>query len=479
VTRRAHGGGQGHQGAERLLWGWGRTSPARSAFLEPGDADEVARLLTQGPPVIARGLGRSYGDAAQCAGGQVVSTSRLDHLEMLDARRGVVRAGAGVSLDRLMRRFLPDGWFVPVSPGTRFVSVGGAVAADIHGKNHHRDGSFCSHVEALTLATPSGMERVGPRTDPELFWATAGGMGLTGVVTEATFALTPVETTWMVIDTETTADLEALMATMEQTDHRYRYSVAWVDCMARGRHLGRGVLTRGDHARADDLPPRRRDKARAFPRDSRLRVPLVAPPGLVNLASVTAFNQAYRLAHRPGHGVLQSIPSFFHPLDGVADWNLLYGPRGFVQYQFAVDFAHGQSVLDAVTLLSESRVPSLVAVLKRFGPGDPGPLSFPTEGWTLALDLPVGPPVLPGVLRRLDELVAAAGGRVYLAKDARLAPDLVPVMYPSLDRLRAARRRVDPEGRLQSDLSRRLGLDAHTPEVAAPERRAAAVGGAR
>lgn len=390
----------------------------------------------------------------------MVQTLGLDRMEMIDSEHGVLRVGAGASLDSIMRRWLPEGWFIPVSPGTRQVTVGGAIAADIHGKNHHRDGSFCRHVSGLELATPSASFTLGPDQEQELFWATAGGMGLTGIITEATITLAPVETTWVLVDTERARNLDEVMLRMEESDFRYRYSVAWVDCMARGNHLGRAVLTRGDHATIDQLQGRSRRYLRDFPNGRALRVPMVAPPGLLNLASIRAFNEAmYRRAPRYRECEPQRIPTFFHPLDGVGDWNLLYGPRGFVQYQFVVGAQHADTVRKVVEVLSSRRVPSFLAVLKRFGPGDHGPLSFPIEGWTLALDLPVGPPQLPQVLDYLDDLVAQAGGRVYLAKDSRLRPELVRTMYPRVEELARVRRRLDPQGCLRSDLSRRLGLD--------------------
>jgi decaprenylphospho-beta-D-ribofuranose 2-oxidase len=408
--------------------------------------------------LIARGLGRSYGDAAQCGGGTVVDTSLFDAIELVDAESGLLEVGAGVVLGDVMRRMLRHGWFVPVTPGTRQVTVGGAIAADIHGKNHHRDGSFCSHVPHLTLATPTGVHQLGPDRDPALFWATAGGMGLTGVVTRATLQLIPVESSWMLVDTTRFGDLESLMATMAATDDDYRYSVAWVDCTAGRRRTGRAVLTRGDHAPRDALGARQR--ATALPELPRLRVPLAAPRGLLNPLSIRAFNELwFRKAPRREVAAPQPLGSFFHPLDGVGDWNLLYGASGFVQYQFVVGPEEADTVVRAVGRISSSGVPSFLAVLKRFGPGDPGPLSFPMEGWTLALDFPVGPPALRPLLNDLDELVATAGGRVYLAKDARLRPSLLSAMYPKVADLAAQRRRVDPEGRLRSDLSRRLGLD--------------------
>ena len=470
------------RGERRLLTGWGRTSPSSAWLTVPDGPDELGRLLAAPSPsatgggappgaaaqgrraAIARGLGRSYGDAAQCAGGVVVDTSGFGGIGPIDPESGLVEVGAGVSLHELISRSLPLGWFVPVSPGTRLVTVGGAIAADIHGKNHHRDGSFARHVAGFTLVTPTGRHEVDPVGDPDLFWATAGGMGLTGVVTRATIRLIPVETSSMLVDTERFDRLGDVMGVMESTDAAYRYSVAWVDCMGGRRRLGRSVLTRGEHAPRSALRSGRSGAALDAPRGPRLRVPLQAPGGLLNAGSVAAFNELwFRRAPRRETGALQPLSSFFHPLDGVADWNLLYGPRGFVQYQFVVGPEHGESVEQAVAMIGRSGAPSFLAVLKRFGPGDPGPLSFPVAGWTLALDFPVGPPVLPALLDRLDSLVAGVGGRVYLAKDSRMRPELLPVMYPRLGELRAVRRRVDPGRVLQSDLSRRLGIDGGTP----------------
>ena len=442
----------------RSLAGWGRTAPSRSRVTQPADAAGVEEALRDATsPVIARGLGRSYGDAAQCGGGLVLDTSALSFMGPID-EGGVVEVGAGASLQRLMHEVIPAGWFVAVSPGTRYVTVGGAIAADVHGKNHHRDGSFTRHVLQMRVATPTGTFMVSPDEQPDLFWATAGGMGLTGVVVSATLRLIPIETSWMRVDSERFRRLDDLMGTMEKTDRDYRYSVAWLDCLPNRAGERRAVLTRGDHAPSAALPHRLRARSREAPGEPVVRVPRPMPGRLVNRLSVRALNEAVFHASSTTQGALRPLAAFFHPLDGIGSWNLLYGPDGFVQYQFASPPDRGDVIEDAVEAISGSGLPSFLAVLKRFGPGTPGPLSFAQEGWTLALDFPLGPPGLPALLDRLDEMVAGTGGRVYLAKDARLRPELLSVMYPRLAEMDAVCRRVDPDGVMSSDLSQRLGI---------------------
>ena len=447
------------ESSQRQLSGWGRTAPTTALASRPVDVSCVSASFRGHPDgVIARGLGRSYGDAAQCSGGLTIDMGGFDHIGVLDEATFTIEVGGGVSLHDLMRYLIPAGWFVSVTPGTRYVTVGGAIAADVHGKNHHRDGSFARHVVEMTLVTPSGVISVAPDRDSELFWATAGGMGLTGVVVSATLRLIPIETSWMRVDSQRFTRLEDLMSTMEGTDFRYRYSVAWLDCVDGRNGDHRSVLTRGDHAPSGAIPDRLRGRRREVPGDPRLRVPRTTPRRLVNRLSVRALNEAWFRVSSTCEGLLRPLAGFFHPLDGLGGWNLLYGPQGFVQYQFAVPAQRGDVIEDAVRAIASSGVPSFLAVLKRFGPGTPGPLSFSQEGWTLALDFPLGPPNLPALLDRLDDAVALAGGRVYLAKDSRLRPELLPVMYPRLGDFARVRRRVDPERVLASDLSRRLGI---------------------
>jgi decaprenylphospho-beta-D-ribofuranose 2-oxidase len=445
-----------------ILQGWGRYSASLARVHRPATIEEIRQRIAEASPsgLITRGLGRSYGDAAQCAEADVLDLAAFQTLE-LDQASGILTAGAGASLDAILRTIVPAGFFLPVTPGTRNVTVGGAIAADVHGKNHHVDGSFGNHLIGLKLIDGQGTLLMLRPDDPdpsgrEAFWATVGGMGLTGVIVEASFRLIPISSALINVDTDRHRDLDALMAAMVEADHRYRYSVAWVDSLD---PRGRGVLTCGDHASAEQLPSGQRQYPLAYDPRALAGAPAFLPGGLLNTWTVRAFNETwYRKAPQHRQGELQAIAPYFHPLDGVKDWNRIYGPAGFLQYQFAVPDQASHLVAHTLKTLRKVGAPSFLTVLKRFGPSNPAPLSFPSAGWTLAADVPAAIDGLLSALDELDQEVAAAGGRLYLAKDSRQSAVMFQRTYPRLEEWRASRRRLDPRGVFGSDLSRRLAI---------------------
>jgi len=452
-----------------VLTGWGRAAPGAAdvVTLDPSDTDALAEALAEPGRrgVIARGLGRSYGDPAQNSGGRVVQCTAEQRGIEIDDARGLATVAAGVSLADLLDVIVPRGWFVPVTPGTRYVTIGGAIASDIHGKNHHQTdtfgGSFGNHVVSLRLMLADGtLVEVGPDRDPELFWATVGGMGLTGVIVAATFHLIPIETSAMSVETRRIDHLDEIMARMADSDHTVRYSVAWLDLLATGRHLGRGVLTNGEHATQAQLPAGHAGTGLEYEARQLIGVPPVIPPaGVINQFTVRAFNEVwFRKAPRAREGELQSIPAYFHPLDLARNWNRVYGRNGFLQYQFVVPYEAEATLRTIIERISAGQVPTFLTVLKRFGPGNQGMLSFPTGGWTLAIDVAATYHRLADLLRQFDRLVLDAGGRHYLAKDCHMSAEAVRRGYPRLDEWRAVRDRVDPTGVFASDMSRRLGL---------------------
>jgi decaprenylphospho-beta-D-ribofuranose 2-oxidase len=442
---------------ERLT-GWGRTAPTAAHVVRTSDVTVLAQVVRDAGSrgVIARGLGRSYGDPAQNAGGVVVDMTALDRVHRVDAEAGTVEVDAGVSLDTLMRVLLPFGLWLPVLPGTRQVTVGGAIGSDIHGKAHHVEGSFGDHVLSMDLLTADGaVNTLTP--DDDLFWATVGGMGLTGIVLRATLHLNHVETAYFLVDTEQLGSLDELMARQSVDDENYVESVSWFDAVATGPHLGRGLLTRANHATVADLPKKLRGRPLKFDAPQLLTVPNVFPPGLLNKLTGRLFSEVWYRKSPTRQNAVQNITQFLHPLDIVGEWNRGYGPHGFLQYQFVVPFGAEDVIRRTVTRMTETGQVSALNVLKRFGAGNRAPLSFPMPGWTLCVDLPVRAGVHE-LCEELDELVLAAGGRHYLAKESRATPAVVARGYPRLDEWRKTRDSVDPQGVFASDMSRRLSL---------------------
>jgi decaprenylphospho-beta-D-ribofuranose 2-oxidase len=396
-------------------------------------------------------MGRSYGDAAQRERGRVVQTTGLRTFE-LDREQGRVTAQAGATLAQILDAAAPAGWVLPVVPGTQHVTVGGAIAADIHGKNHATVGTFGSHVQALGLLTSAGeLLELSPDHGGDLLSATIGGMGLTGVILWATVKLRPLLSAWLSVDTDRIEALDDALALLDGPGGSHR--VAWLDLL--GRPLVRGVVTRAESSIVD--PPRAGSASTTVA--ARMTIPPRWPGGLLRTSVIRAHNEfRFRTAPRRQTGAAESFGAHMFPLDVLNAWPRLYGRDGFVQYQLAVPRGAEGTLTELIVQLRRSAVPCYLAVLKDFGAENHAPLSFPLAGWTLALDMPRAAPGLEALLSGFDELVAGAGGRVYLAKDWRLRPDVMAAMYPRLDQWRAVRDAADPERRWRSDLGLRAGL---------------------
>jgi decaprenylphospho-beta-D-ribofuranose 2-oxidase len=439
----------------RELSGWGRYPRAECRVVAPHGEAELRAVLAQSPSLIARGNGRSYGDSALNPDA-TLAMRHGDRLLDFDPATGRLAAQAGVMLADIISTFLPRGFFPPVTPGTKFVTLGGMIAADVHGKNHHKAGSFGDHVESFDLMRADGsVVRCAADENRALFDSTRGGMGLTGVILRATFRLMPVETAYIRQETLRARDLDETMELFERSQD-WTYSVAWIDCLARNGGLGRSLLFRGEHATAAELPETQRKAPFAAPSRRAARVPFDLPALALNRWSVRAFNALHY--RRAGTGAaLVDYDRFFYPLDAVLEWNRLYGGKGLVQYQCVIPKDRSRAGLTALLeRIAAAGVGSFLSVLKLLGPGH-GMLSFPLEGYTLALDFPFSGPALD-LLNALDEIVAAHGGRVYLAKDARLKAETLRRFYPGLDDFAAARKAADPDGRFASLQSRRLAL---------------------
>lgn len=432
----------------QTLAGWGRYPQVPAKVARPERYRELADWANE--PSLARGMGRAYGDAAISANGVTVLTTRLNRLLAFDAATGLLRAEAGVTLDDILQVSLHQGWFLPVTPGTRYVSLGGAVAADVHGKNHHHVGSFSAFVRELVLFTATGPVTCSATQAPEVFWATVGGMGMTGLIGEVTLQLKRIASGDMQVQHLPARDLETSLALMGSTEHDDEYTVAWIDCLASGPRLGRSVFMRAHHVDGAPAQP---------PQPARLGLPVNLPALLLNPLSVKAFNTAYYHVMKRSMAPFRSdLTPYFYPLDGIRDWHRLYGKPGFVQYQFVLPDASAAAGLRRVLeRLTRAGNASFLAVLKRFGEAGPGLLSFPMAGYTLALDLPLRRDTLP-LLDLLDAIVLDHGGRVYLAKDARMSASSLARMYPQLDAWREIRARLDPQGRFLSTLGRRLEM---------------------
>lgn len=438
-----------------LLSGWGRYPRAEGRLSAPRNEAEVAALV-RGGGITPRGMGRAYGDPA--IGAHAVSTRHLDRMLAFDEATGQLVAETGVTLGEIIKAFLPRGWFPSVTPGTQFVSLGGAIAADVHGKNHHAEGAFGAFVDWIDLMGPEGqILRCSRGENADLFHWTLGGMGLAGFILRAAIRLKRVESGWIRQTTLAAPNLEAALEAFEAT-YDATYSMAWIDCAATGARMGRSIVMNGEHARLSDLPPARRAQPFAARGHLSPRVPFDFPGFVLNPWTIRAFNELYYLMSKRGAGTrLTGWEPFFYPLDAIRDWNRIYGRRGFMQFQCVVPLetkAEGlRAILDAIT---RSGAGSFLAVLKRFGPQE-SRLSFPMEGYTLALDFPVNHRSLD-LMPDLDRITADFGGRFYLAKDSRISAETLRRTDPRWQAFAAMRRETGLAQAFTSAQASRLGL---------------------
>lgn len=406
---------------------WGRYPKAAHHEVRPLQWRTDPLPQTNGRSMLPFGLGRSYGDSCLNDGGDLLVTGALKHLLAFDAERGVMRCEAGVTLDDLLRFIVPRGWFLPVTPGTKFITVGGAIANDIHGKNHHRAGTFGCHVTKFELLRSTGERLIcSPAENTAQFAATIGGLGLTGLITWVEFQLLRIENSMIDVEELQFANLDEFFAISAESDAGFDYTVSWVDCLADGPSLGRGIFMRGNHARGESLSHR-------LHRPPHLGVPVEFPDFALNQYSIQAFNALYYAKALEGFSrkVVHYDP-FFYPLDAVNHWNRIYGRRGFFQYQFVIPFSGDRKIIREIfQRIAASGQGSFLAVLKTFGEKkSPGMLSFPMPGVTLALDFANQGWETLSLFNELDQVVFGAGGRIYPAKDARMPPRVFQDCYP-------------------------------------------------
>jgi len=436
------------------LTGWGRFPMLTADVHEPVHFSSQQMLLISNDPaekLVPRGAGRSYGDSALAQG--VISSRFMDNFSALDEAHKTIRCGAGVTLDAILRVCVPRGWFLQVLPGTSFISVGGAIAADVHGKNHHIDGTFCDHVLSITLLLANGeLISCSASKNSELFHATCGGMGLTGIIVDATIQLREVPGVFINRQTEVAGNLKECFELFEDaaTSH---YSVAWLDCLASGESLGRSVLYLGEQV-AD-----KRQRPPEYTSRMSIKVPFSTPGMLLNKHTMSLFNSTYyALKTKTGKTTRVNYNSYFFPLDNIGNWNRLYGARGFLQYQLIVPEDGAYEAISAVLhKVAKAGKGSFLSVLKKMGPANKNLLSFPMAGYTLALDFKFEHNLFP-LLEQLDDIVLAYGGRLYLAKDARMNESMFKAGYPDWEKFMEIKQQFDPKSVFASQQSDRIGL---------------------
>ena len=437
--------------------GWGNFPWLKTKISILNSLSVAEKLVAEPTTIIARGLGRSYGDQAINERGITAVTTQLNKFIAFDSQNGILCCEAGVILDEIITHFAPRGWFPSICPGTKFVTIGGAIANDIHGKAHHVDGSFVNCVLSFDTLLANGTIATASRTEnSDLFWASFGGLGLLGIIVSATIQLRKIETTFFKQKAIKTKNLDQLLDAIDEADKTYNYSVAWIDSMATGKNLGRGVLTIGNAALLADLPPNLLANPLQIGKKAKIKLPLYFPEFALNNITVRLVNEVinFTQANSPK---ISHYEKFFFPLDAIHDWNKGYGKRGFIQYQFVIPEENGRkNIRTVLEKISASGCVPFLNVLKKFG-AQQGQMSFPFQGYTFAIDFPVTPS-LKSFTKELDKLVLSFGGRIYLGKDAMLDQKTFEAMYPQAEEWKKTKQKYDPDNKFQSAIGQRLGL---------------------
>lgn len=441
---------------EKRLANWGNYPVISCDETTFTQVDQVEDMISSHSSIIARGNGRCYGDASLATNS--VSTLKFDKVLQFDTSTGVFECQSGITLDQILEIAVPKGWFLPVTPGTKFITVGGAVASDVHGKNHHAEGSFSNHIIDMDVIT--GKKETftcSKEVLPDLFWATCGGMGLTGIITRVKFGLKKIETAYIKQKQIKARNLDELIRLFEEYN-QYTYSMAWIDCLQKGDSFGRGILIVGEHATKEELTAQQAAAPLHLPDKRPLSVPFNFPSFALNTLTVKAFNWLYyaKNTKREINNVIPYEP-FFYPLDAILHWNRGYGKAGFVQYQFVLPLDKKDGLVEILKRISDAGLGSFLAVLKVFGHQD-DLISFPRQGYTLALDFPVRKGLF-AFLDELDEVVLQYGGRLYLSKDARMKKDVFWQSYPNAQRFADIVRKYNGDKIFHSVQSERLGIN--------------------
>ena len=449
---------------KKLINGWGRVKPVYANIFYPKTVKDIKNILrkSQEKSILVRGLGRSYGDSAQLKNGKVLDLKNINKI-FLNRDKGELTVGAGASFDQILKYIIPKGFFLPVVPGTKFITVGGAIASDVHGKNHHQDGSFGNFIKQIViLDSSSNILKISPTdsknsTNSEMFWATVGGLGLTGIIIEAKISLLKISTAFMKVDTMRFKDIDSLMDRMLNVDKKYNYSVAWIDSL---HPNGRGILTCANHASANDLKSNKKSNNLFYTSNNSFSIPSFFNLNLINFLSIKLFNHLWFLkSPKIRKNEIQTISKYFHPLDGIKNWNRLYGKEGFYQYQFVIPEDYSGIIKIILKELNNNNIPSFLVVLKRLGKSNKSFLSFPSKGWTMSLDFPASNSKILKILNKFDSYIEKAGGRIYLAKDSRQSSKIFKKTYSKFKKWNLIKRKMDKNNLFSSDISKRLKFD--------------------